>query len=307
MRAAWALLLSWYENSTDVVFGTISNGRNVPVANIEHLVGPTLATCPVRIDTRGTQTVLEYLEKVQQDAIDGMLYEQVGLQNLASMSPGARESCSFRNMLVIQASDGFDAAASDGGLGLEKMRMGIDDLLTYPLGVECTLGADEIKMQISYDPAVIRDTEASRIVHQLDYILQQLCAGCDAGSAKTIAQISLVHSRDLAQLAAWNASPPAVVDELLQDRFESLAATQPLSPAICSSGATLTYHELDDTSSRLAAVLRANGVKPDVLVPVCIERSPWAVVAVLGILKAGGAFVPWTRRSRQLASERSSP
>lgn len=292
VRAAWALLLSQYENSEDVVFGTISNGRNAPVANIENILGPTLATVPVRIDTRREQTIFEYLVKVQQDAIATITQEQAGLQSLARMSPQAKESCSFRNILVIQAEKGFDAAASDGGLGLQKIRTGIDDLLSYPLGLECTLGAQHIKMQVSYDPAVLGEIEASRIPRQLEHILCQLYAGLNTECGKTIAKMSLAGPHDLAQLAAWHPAPPVAVDSLLQHRFESLAASQPSCRALCSSAANMTYQELNDRSSRLAAILRTKGVEPDVVVPVCLEKSVWAVVAMLAVLKAGGAFVP---------------
>lgn len=70
------------------------------------------------------------------------------------------------------------------------------------------------------------------------------------------------------------------------------ASLQPSAQAICSWDGALTYHELETLSSHLAAHLTSLGIGPGLLVPVCMEKSLWAIVVFIGILKAGGAFVP---------------
>jgi non-ribosomal peptide synthetase component F len=78
----------------------------------------------------------------------------------------------------------------------------------------------------------------------------------------------------------------------VHDLFADQAAAQPESPAICAWDGELIYSELDALSTRLAGHLLSLGVKPDDVVPLCFEKSMWTVVAMLAVLKAGGAFVP---------------
>lgn len=97
---------------------------------------------------------------------------------------------------------------------------------------------------------------------------------------------------DEERLWTWNAKVPIAVERCLHHVFEDQARASPTSPAICSWDANFTYGELNDLSSRLAGCLISLGVGQETLVPLCFEKSAWAVVAMLGVLKAGGAFVP---------------
>ena len=90
----------------------------------------------------------------------------------------------------------------------------------------------------------------------------------------------------------WNSAPPAAVLECAHELVRQRASRQPQAPAIDSWDAQMTYAELDSLSDRLAAVLVDVGVKAEVIVPLCFEKTAWYVVAMLAVLKAGGAFVP---------------
>ncbi len=74
--------------------------------------------------------------------------------------------------------------------------------------------------------------------------------------------------------------------------FTEQARLQPNEPAICAWDGELTYHELDELSTRLAHHLTKLGIQPENVVPLCFEKSTWMIVAMLGVLKAGGAFAP---------------
>ncbi|KAM3079628.1 hypothetical protein ACMFMG_006040 [Clarireedia jacksonii] len=89
----------------------------------------------------------------------------------------------------------------------------------------------------------------------------------------------------------WNNSLPAPVDDLVHDLVSKNVQDNPKAPAVCAWDAELDYEELDDLSSRLSAVLEVQGVKKDVIVPLCFEKSAWTVVAMLAVIKTGGAFV----------------
>lgn len=98
--------------------------------------------------------------------------------------------------------------------------------------------------------------------------------------------------RDDQQIWEWNRPPPEAVSTCAHYLIEARTLEQPNSSAICSWDGDLTYGELEDLSSRLAGFLTGHGVGPEVLVPLCFEKSRWTIVAMLAVLKAGGAFVP---------------
>ncbi|EMD66017.1 Non-ribosomal peptide synthetase NPS1 [Bipolaris sorokiniana ND90Pr] len=90
----------------------------------------------------------------------------------------------------------------------------------------------------------------------------------------------------------YRADIPASIDQCVHDLISARADAQPDTPAVCSDDEILTYGQLDTLSSRLATQLVQLGIKSEVIVPICFESSIWAIVAILAVLKAGGAFTP---------------
>ncbi|XP_014550476.1 hypothetical protein COCVIDRAFT_31812, partial [Bipolaris victoriae FI3] len=107
-----------------------------------------------------------------------------------------------------------------------------------------------------------------------------------------VADIDTLTPEDEQQLWEWNGEVPAAVERCVHDLFAEQAVARPNAPAICAWDGELTYSELDALSTKLAGHLVQIGVKPEDMVPLCFEKSMWTVVAMLAVLKAGGAFVP---------------
>ncbi len=101
---------------------------------------------------------------------------------------------------------------------------------------------------------------------------------------------ALLTERELEMIWSWNAKVPEPVDKTLHSQVEQQAAVQPEAPAISAWDGELSYGELDKLATRLAIRLTSLGVGPEVIVPLCFEKSKWVAVAVLAVLKAGGAF-----------------
>ena len=90
----------------------------------------------------------------------------------------------------------------------------------------------------------------------------------------------------------WNSTVPHAIEQCVHDVFAEQANARPDAPAICAWDGELTYGKLDALSTRLASHLVNLGVKAEDIVPLCFEKSMWAIVAMIAVLKAGGAFVP---------------
>ena len=99
------------------------------------------------------------------------------------------------------------------------------------------------------------------------------------------------HGVSLAKAKEARTTPPVGVDRCVHDLIEEQAYQRPEAPAVCSWDGNLTYRSLHHLSSKLAHHLRALGAGPERIIPFCFEKSLWAVVAAVAILKSGGAFV----------------
>ena len=96
---------------------------------------------------------------------------------------------------------------------------------------------------------------------------------------------------DLEQISEWNSAVPISVERCVHDLIDERAEAQPSAPAVCAWVGKLTYSELHRLATRLAFRLSGLGVGPNILVSLCFEKSMWTSVAILSVLKAGGAFV----------------
>ncbi|KAL4811795.1 hypothetical protein BDW67DRAFT_189314 [Aspergillus spinulosporus] len=124
-RAARALLLPFYAESQDVIFGTTLSGRNGNVPGIDRMVAPLITTVPVRVQLASALSVADFLRQVQQQATDMIPHEYYGLQKIASLSNACARAVEFQNLFVIQPSSATTTA--DGRfLGCELPLQGFD-------------------------------------------------------------------------------------------------------------------------------------------------------------------------------------
>ncbi|EFQ85732.1 hypothetical protein PTT_19246, partial [Pyrenophora teres f. teres 0-1] len=286
VRAAWAIVASCYTSSDDVVFGATVTGRNAPVTSIDAMLAPTIATVPVRVRVQGDQATCVFLKSLQDQATDMIAHEQSGLQRIAKMGQGPQHACGFQTLLVVQpADDGLD---SDNTLGEWCDHSGLQEFTTYALMVQCTLAKDRVEVTASFDARVIEQWVVEKILRQFSFIMQQLA---EASEYSKVADIDTTTPEDRQQLWAWNQNVPPAIERCIHDLFTEQARARPDAPAIAAWDGELTYGELDALSSKLAGHLVQLGVKPEDVVPLCFEKSMWTVVAMLAVLKAGGAFL----------------
>lgn len=111
---------------------------------------------------------------------------------------------------------------------------------------------------------------------------------------KRLADVHVQSEQDYNQLPGWPSKIPSQMEACVHDLVQKQALLTPNAPAVCSWDGDLTYHQLDQLSSRLAHYLIGSGLvsRPETYIPVCFEKSKWAVVSLLGIMKAGGVCVP---------------
>ncbi|KAK5988142.1 Nonribosomal peptide synthetase dtxS1 [Cladobotryum mycophilum] len=286
IRGAVSIVIGQHTNSTDVIFGAISSGRNAPVANVSTIVGPTIATVPVRVRLQSDQTIRDYLKTIQQQSIDTTLYEQLGLQRIARISEDTRTACDFQTLLVIQPKEA--SQPGHGVLGSMKAATNRVEFTTYAITLECSLGGGEIAVKASFDTRVLDEWKMQNLMRQFSHTVDQLT---NATPEQTIGDISGVTENDRSILGQWNGTELPMVERRVHDVIGDHIQARPDATAVCSWDGEITYQELDKLSMKLAWHLNKLGVVPETVVPLCFEKSLWTVVAILGVLRAGGAFV----------------
>ncbi|KAF5863916.1 hypothetical protein ETB97_009023 [Aspergillus alliaceus] len=283
LRLSWALLLAQHTDNPDVVFGAVSTGRSAPVEGIESLVGPTLATVPFRVRVDPDSSVEDALQALQEDAASTLPHEQRGVQNIARLGPDAKRACKFENLLIVHAPNGNSKMT----LMAEMKDEQLPELFSYGLTLSCeVLGSGLVDIQAFFDPIMIHCDYVETLLAQLAQVVQQV----NEAPCCKLKDINFLSQRDKAFLRAWQTvhkPTDACVHEIIQKECSG----HPEAEAVCSWDGSLSYAALDKLSSDLAARLHLHGVKPGVFVPLLFEKSKWTVVALLAVMKAGGAFV----------------
>ncbi|CBF76036.1 hypothetical protein AN3496.2 [Aspergillus nidulans FGSC A4] len=289
LRGAWALVVHQYVGKTDPVFAIALSGRNAPVRNVPNIAGPTLTTVPVRIFIDPEQLVNEFLQSVRQQAVDMIPYEHTGLQRIKKMVPELAAAVDLKHLFVVQpASDGESKFKIPG---VTEHLVAVDEFDSYGLNVECMLSGQSIEVDVRFDEKMLSSSQVIRLMSQFEAVVHQLHLHGE-GSLK-IKDIDLLSPEDVNQLRQWNALPLAQpLDVCLHDLIAEVARSRPGAAAIEAWDGTLTHAQLQSYASTLAGYLIELGVGPEISVPVCMDKSVWAVVCFLAVLQAGGVVVP---------------
>ena len=284
LRAAWAIVVSKYADSTDIVFGAPLSGRNARVSGVAQMSGPTVTTVPIRVrlDKAQSQSIAAFLNDIQTQAVDMIPYEHTGLRNITHLVGDV----DIKHLFLVQP--GFEAAIAKHLMGLELVSTDMGEFGSYALSVACSPENGKVVIQAQFDGHVIQPEQIEILLRQFEYVVSQLVSESET---EALDEVSVFGPVDEQLVREWNSETPTAVVACMQDSIRDQVRTRRDAPAICAWDGELTYIELDRMSSRLACHLVDLGVGPGILVPFCFDKSMYAVVAMLAILKAGGACV----------------
>ncbi|MFC6021360.1 amino acid adenylation domain-containing protein [Plantactinospora solaniradicis] len=288
LLAGFQALLGWYTGQDDFAVGVPVAGRGQP--QTEGLVGLFVNTIVFRADLAGDPTFDDLLGRLRETAIDAFAHQELPFERLVTELRVRRD---VRRPPVFQVS-----FAMQNYTGAPATRFG--NLTVAPFDVAPTTTRHELALYLYHDGDELVGTvtyntdlfDAATVVRLFDrfaILLHQVAAD----PAAPLSTLDLLSSREHEVLRRFSA--PAPTDSpaaVLTDAFDSWVARTPDAPAVVHGDASLTYAELDSLANGLARRLRECGVGPDARVGICLEQSTDSAVAVLGVLKAGGAYLP---------------
>ncbi len=286
LHAAWALVVCRTTGREDVAFGTVLFGRMQGTAGGEQTIGVFVNTLPLRINLRGL-CADELVEHIQREITDLLSYEQASLSELQRVSGMTGSAPLFTSILNYRHGP---EAAENAWSSIEGIEiLGISQRTNYPV----TLSVDEHSGGFTLTAQVDFRIDALRVIGYLETALRSLVEALEAVTVRPAVSLEVLPASErLELLDRFNTVKRYRQEELLQELFEAQVRLRSEAIAVTYEGESLSYAELNARANQLAWYLRARGVGPEVLVGVCMERSVEMVVALVGVLKAGGAYLP---------------
>ncbi|SEG59360.1 non-ribosomal peptide synthetase [Paenibacillus sp. UNC499MF] len=322
LLGAFAAMLSKYSGQAEVIVGTPAAGRDH--ADTHGMIGMFVNTLALRTRPERDKTVRAYMAELHNHVVEALSrqtypFEEL-VEGLKADSDRSRNPL-FDAMFVLQ---NMDRAAMEAG-GLVFGEIPFDSGTSkFDLTLEAVEREAEIELQLEYATDLFHEETARRMAESYTVLLREMCGSLD----RTVGELELMSESEREQLlallagrsmpvqaasiegskgrmeigagkgmtdrqgdaAAASAQTTAEWTGFVQE-VERQAARTPDAAAIQFGAETVTYAELNERANRLAHSLRAKGVGPERIVALMASRSPLLLVAILGVLKTGGAYV----------------
>ena len=297
LLAAWRALLWRLTGISDLAVGVVADGRKYP--QLAAALGPLARPLPLAGALAGDLTLRALAMATRQAWEEILLWQEyfswdatpVGAALVGAVPAGDASAGNAEPFLPL----GFELAEPGGPLDaggavfeLRRERAVVD---RFKVHLRCVRRAAGWEAELHYDAGALGRREAERLLEAF----QALLASAVRAPHAALAELPAMGPAELHEvLCAFNHTgtdfPRA--DRLLHELVEEPAERTPDAVAVVCEGSALSYGELDRRANRLARHLRRLGVGPDVRVALAVERSLEMVVALLGVLKAGGCYVP---------------
>ena len=292
-HVAWAQVLARVTGRADVVFGTVLLGRMGGSAGADRALGLFINTLPVRVRVEGVGAEAA-VRGMQRQLAELLEHEHASLALAQRCSGVPASSPLFSSLLNYRHSGGMGQPLSPETVraleGIE--RLAGEDRSNYPAIVSVDdLGAAGFGIVAQVEAPA----EPGRVCGLMATALERLVGVLEAAPGTALETVDVLPAAERRQVVEeWNATAVAYPrEQCVHELFEAQVARTPDAVAVVFEGEQLTYAALNGRANQLARYLQeVYGVGPEVRVALCLERSLELVVALLGVLKAGGCYVP---------------
>ncbi|MCW4356476.1 amino acid adenylation domain-containing protein [Bacillus altitudinis] len=284
LQSAWSILLSRYQRSNDVLFGTVVSGRPADLAGVDRMVGLFINVIPRRIQLTDQMTFRSLLSETQQQSLAAEPHQYIPIYDIQAK---AGQQQLIDHIVVFENVPAAKKDEQESLLGFTVEDMNVYEKSNYDLNLLASPGEQlQLKLafnQRAFDPA---------FVHKLKDQLTLLIKGAIKHPDQLVHILTLVTKQEKQRmLEEWNA-PELEHDQLyLTKWFEHNVRKQPNAVALSAGDHTMTYAELNEQANRLARHLQKNGVGHQTVTAILAERTPELIVSLLAVLKAGATYV----------------
>ena len=276
LEACWHALVARLVETRDLVLTRLEDGRSQP--DLAGAIGPYAQYVPVGTHYDENTTFAEVIDQVRRSRSEAARWQDHGSAgDLAELAATAAIGFAFTDVALdseLYASSDFESLTRHGALALE-------------LAVRST--GHGIAGDLVYDPSRYDLPD----VEEISVAFLTLVASAAANPDELVTGLAVLTQGESARAIELAAGPSVELPTTpIHFRFEDCAAATPDRPAVASEAETLTFGEANAAANRIAHWLREFGIGRNDRVALCMDRSPAAIVGLLGILKAGAAYVP---------------
>lgn len=292
-QAAYSLILASYLGSTDICFGTVFSGRTIPIAGIEDIIGPCLATLPIRIDTSIAATLQDLVEELNSTNRKHLEHSTLPLRDIKSVNGFEPRQQIFDTLLIWQQTLHSYDHQRENVLIIDQV-----DQLEFNLTLEITPTTNTIQFKANYQQSVFPKSQVDILLHQLEEATKAIIERAETSPT------NIFNESNLEILSVENPTPSgALGSETLVSPVETIAKEDPDRPAIAFANRIdgdnsdiqyLSYGALNTRANQLGHYLSSVGVLPNDLVCICLEKSHEFYASILGITKLGAGYLPVT-------------
>lgn len=285
----WACILG----TEDVVIGNVTSGRTIPVQHIENVMGPCLTTVPLRSRIKQMRTIKELVEDVHMSNRESLAHCTLPLAEIkkaAGLIPGQPL---YDVLYVYQESLHSRSAGQEHG---QVRKVAHQDHLETNLLVEIEPVDDDFRLRVTYRSDAFNHGYVELVLEQLDCILGHIICNLDTDTSSIFGCFTdnLLSQHNQAVASFKGCSDLATL-------FESMAARSQERPAFCFAGSIengradlkyVSYLEMNILANKIARHIQLSGAAEGAAVAIIMEKSTMLYAGILGILKAGCAYLP---------------
>lgn len=291
IQCLWGVLLSRYNNTDDVIFGTIVSGRPSILTGVEEIVGLFINAVPVRIFCGLDKTFSAVLKDVQKKSLESEPFHYFSLAEIQAQRAYGHDL--FDHIVVFENYPVDNALHQDGTMISERVHIEMlknREQTHYNVNVVIIPG-DMIAFKITYNGLVYQKDQIEMIIAHFRTTALHASEQPDT----RINSLNILPDKERNQVVyEFNQTfKECQRTRTVVDWFEAQVQREPNALALKCQNLQLTYHDLNVYANRIAHYLKdSHHIQAEMLIGVLLDRSEWMVVAIWGILKAGAAYVP---------------
>lgn len=283
VQGAWALLFSRYSGEQDIVYGSTVGGRPPQIEGIEQSVGLFINTLPVRVNAAPNTNLTTWLTDLHNQLINLQQWEFSPLAKVQTWSDIEPGQPLFEYIFVFE---NYPNSAEDtASAGFKVVTKEHYEQSNYPFAILVVPG-EQIRLIVVHDSNRFSPCTVELILRQLNFLIQSFVKNPNRPISDIALSESEIHWKT--QKGAASVSKISGVHQL----FEHHVQTIPDASALISGNKSYSYRETDALAKCIRAQLTDLGIRANDRVGICLNRSTSLIVAVLGVLKAGAAYVP---------------
>ncbi|MDX3118309.1 non-ribosomal peptide synthetase [Streptomyces scabiei] len=292
LHVVWSRVLAAVSNQPTVVFGTVLSGRMNAAAGADRIPGPFINTLPVRMPGRGLGVVAA-VTAMRSQLAELLEHEHAPLVLAQRASGVAGGSPLFTSFINYRRNAGQNLDERwDGELDGSRLVFA-NERTNFPLALMVDDNGEDIALSVDSvapaDGAAVGELTRNAMAN----LVSALETALDGGPELPLDAVAVLDEDELHRmLDEWNSTGRGLAAATLPELFAAQAAATPDATAVVADGVSLSYAELDARANRLARLLIGRGVAPESVVAVALERGVDLVVALLAVVKAGGAYLP---------------